>query len=106
MIKSLKKAIRNARRTDGFMLASLFALALCIPISIIGGNWLNALCNSLWIYIGVRWYKTREDMNNTTAEATEIIEAQDRLINKLTELLQKSADEQAETEDEGKEAEQ
>ena len=106
MTKKLKKAIRVARRIDGLMLTALIALALCIPISIIVGNWLDAFCNCLWIYIGVLWYKLREDISNTAAEATEVIEAQDRLINKLSDLLHKSANEQAETEDKGKDAEQ
>lgn len=106
MIKNLKKAIRDARRIDGFVLASLFALALIIPIDIIVGDWIRAFCNCLWIYIGVRWYKMREATNNITAEFVEINEAQDRLIKELMKLLQKPANEQAETENAGKEAEQ
>lgn len=106
MTKNVKKAIRVARRIDGLMLTALIALALFIPISIIVGDWLITFCNCVWIYIGVQWYKMREDMNDTTAEATEVIEAQDRLINKLSDLLHKSANEQGETKNEGKEAEQ
>lgn len=105
-IKKLTKAIRNARRADSLMLTALIALALCIPISIIEGNWFNAFCNCLWIYIGVRWYKAIADAHDTSATAISLIVVQDRLINKLSELLCEMAKKQPETEDEGKEAEQ
>lgn len=86
----------GAVRGVAVMLAALVLLALTIPVDIIAGNYLNAAICVLWVFIGIRAYAVHERATESAADAAEIIEAQDQLIDKLKEVMSVMATRQLE----------
>jgi len=95
-MKNFKEIIKKWRRMDAAMLAALVLLALTIPVDIIAGNYLNAAICVLWVFIGIRAYAVHERATESAADAAEIIEAQDQLIDKLKEVMSVMATRQLE----------
>ena len=95
-MKNFKEIIKKWRRMNAAMLSALVLLALTITVDIIAGNYLNAATSVLWVFIGIRAYAVHERATEFAADAAEIIEAQDQLIDKLKEVMSAMATQQLE----------
>lgn len=91
-MKLLKK-YSTLKLIDGLMAFVCVLLTVTTIVFLFHCDWLNAIMNALWAVIAWRNYQL--NVRNTTA--CEIIELQDKLIDKITDAIKEDAERGATT---------
>lgn len=96
-MKNFKETFRKLHQLDAGMLAAIILLTLLLPISICCGEYLSAVCNALWVFVGYKFYRLHFSTTEIARESAEIIEEQDRLIRTLKEIIHNIITKQTDT---------